>query len=137
VRALENGQLSNAVAAIKEKIILPGKRIERSEVGGPGEFESLTDDELERALFERVARLGFTHLGEIRQYPSRGRAISKRGLLKTVRGSRLIPGGPEAAAGSLFRLGPGGLPERRRKTHGEARRLPGRNARWTSASNPS
>jgi hypothetical protein len=29
-----------------------------------GEFDALTDDELERALMERVARLGFTDLGE-------------------------------------------------------------------------
>ena len=64
VRALENGQLSAAVAAIKEKGVLSGKRIERAEVGTAGEFDALTDDELERALMERVARLGFTDLGE-------------------------------------------------------------------------
>ena len=29
---------------------LNGKRIERSEVGGPGEFEMMGDDQLERAL---------------------------------------------------------------------------------------
>jgi hypothetical protein len=36
------GQLSAAIAAIKEKGVLTGKRIERREVGGPGEFEART-----------------------------------------------------------------------------------------------
>jgi phage terminase small subunit len=58
-RGMANGQLSAAVAAIKEKGILSGKRIERAEVGAPGEFDALTDDEL-----ERVARLGLTDVGE-------------------------------------------------------------------------
>jgi len=53
------GQLGAAVAAIKEKGVLSGKRIERSEVGSPGEVDHLTDDELERALIERLAQLGF------------------------------------------------------------------------------
>jgi phage terminase small subunit len=60
VRALENGQLSAAVTAIKEKGILSGKRIERAEIGTPGEFETMTDDELERALMERLERLGLS-----------------------------------------------------------------------------
>jgi hypothetical protein len=47
-----------AVAAIKEKGILSGQRIERKEVGTPGVFDSLTDDELERALIERINALG-------------------------------------------------------------------------------
>jgi phage terminase small subunit len=64
VRALESGQLSAAVSAIKEKGVLSGKRIERSEVGAAGEFETMADDELECALMERVARLGFADLGE-------------------------------------------------------------------------
>jgi hypothetical protein len=64
VRAMANGQLSAAVSTIKEKGILSGKRIERSEVGTPGEFEALTDDELERALMERMARLGLTDVAE-------------------------------------------------------------------------
>jgi phage terminase small subunit len=64
VAAMRSGQISAAVAAIKEKGVLSGKRIERAEIGAPGEFETMTDDELERALMERVARLGFTHVGE-------------------------------------------------------------------------
>jgi hypothetical protein len=51
-----------AIAAIKEKGVLTGKRIERSEIGGPSEFEALTDDELERAIAERVMRLGLVAL---------------------------------------------------------------------------
>ncbi len=39
-------QHSAAVAAIKEMGILTGLRIDRREVGSPGEFERLTDDEL-------------------------------------------------------------------------------------------
>jgi hypothetical protein len=38
--------------------VLSGRRVERSEVGGPGEFEAMTDDELERALREKIAALG-------------------------------------------------------------------------------
>jgi hypothetical protein len=58
-RAMESGQLSAAVSALKEKGVLSGKRVDRKEVGQPGEFEALNDDELERALLERIARLGF------------------------------------------------------------------------------
>jgi hypothetical protein len=43
--------------------VLSGKRIERAEIGAPGEYEALTDDELERQIMERVARLGFTDVG--------------------------------------------------------------------------
>jgi hypothetical protein len=39
--------------------VLSGKRVEPSEVGGPGEFETMTDEELERALMERAQKLGF------------------------------------------------------------------------------
>ena len=46
---MEAGQYSAAVAAIKEKDILSGKRVERSERGSPGEFdwlENASADEL-------------------------------------------------------------------------------------------
>jgi hypothetical protein len=56
--ALENGQLSAAVTAIKEKGILSGKRIERREIGAPGEFETMTDEELEHALIDKVMKFG-------------------------------------------------------------------------------
>jgi hypothetical protein len=55
-RAVESGQLSAGVAALKEMGILSGKRIERQEVGGPGEYDALNDDDLERQVMERVAR---------------------------------------------------------------------------------
>jgi hypothetical protein len=59
-RAMETNQLSAANTAIKGKGILSGKWIERTEVGTPGEYETMTDDELERQIMERVARLGLT-----------------------------------------------------------------------------
>jgi hypothetical protein len=55
-RAMEIGQLSAANTAIKGKGILSGKWVERAEVGAPGEYETMTDDELERQIMERVAR---------------------------------------------------------------------------------
>lgn len=39
--------------------VLTGQRIERREVGTPGEFDAFNDDELERALVERFNALGF------------------------------------------------------------------------------
>jgi hypothetical protein len=60
LRAMESGQFSAAVTAIKEKGVLSGKRVECREVGAPGEFEALSDDELERALREQLAALGLT-----------------------------------------------------------------------------
>jgi hypothetical protein len=41
-------------------VTLSGARIEHREVGAPGEFEALTDDELERTVFERFSALGLT-----------------------------------------------------------------------------
>jgi hypothetical protein len=57
VQAMANGRESAAVAAIKEKAILSGKRVERSEIGGPGEFDHLSDEELDRTIVERFHRL--------------------------------------------------------------------------------
>jgi hypothetical protein len=57
-RAMEIGQLSAANTAIKGKGILTGKWVERAEVGSPGEYDALSDEELERQIMERVARLG-------------------------------------------------------------------------------
>jgi hypothetical protein len=58
--AMRRGQLAAAVSALKEKGILSGKRIERSAIGQPGEFDHLSDDELERMLVERFVALGLT-----------------------------------------------------------------------------
>jgi hypothetical protein len=63
-RALESGQLGAGVSAVKETGILTGHRIERKEVGSPGEFDSMTDDELERVLVERMEQLGYRIITE-------------------------------------------------------------------------
>jgi hypothetical protein len=60
VAAMESKQLSAANAAIREKSILSGHRIERSEIGSPGEFDALGDDELKHMLIERLVRLAPT-----------------------------------------------------------------------------
>jgi ABC-type branched-subunit amino acid transport system substrate-binding protein len=62
--AMASGQNNAACSAVKVKAVLSGKWIERAEIGAPGEFETMTDDELERALMERMARLGLTDVGE-------------------------------------------------------------------------
>jgi hypothetical protein len=49
-------QFSAAVGANKEISILSGIRVERSEIGGPGEFDHMSDDELRRGLIERFIR---------------------------------------------------------------------------------
>jgi hypothetical protein len=59
VRAMESGQLNAAVAAIKEKGVLSGKRGERSEVGGPGQFDHLTDEELHAEIQRELTELGY------------------------------------------------------------------------------
>lgn len=56
--AMAAGQFSAAVAAIKEKGVLSGKRIERAEVGGPGDFERMSDDELDIFITSRTGRTG-------------------------------------------------------------------------------
>jgi hypothetical protein len=61
-RALEIDQLSAANTAIKGKGILIGKWVERAEIGAPGEYDALSDEELERQIMERVARLGFARV---------------------------------------------------------------------------
>jgi hypothetical protein len=56
VGAMKSGQYSAASAAVKIKSVLSGKWIERAEIGAPGEYDHLSDDELERQVMERVAR---------------------------------------------------------------------------------
>jgi hypothetical protein len=51
-------QYSAAVGANKEISILTGIRVERAEIGAPGEFDQLSDDELERGIVERLVQLG-------------------------------------------------------------------------------
>src|SRR5215472_648246 len=56
-RGMEIDQLAAAGTAIRELGVLTGHRIERAEIGGPGEFDHLSDDELLAAIEERYARL--------------------------------------------------------------------------------
>jgi hypothetical protein len=56
--AKETRQLSAGVNAVKEMSILSGHRVEKSEIGAPGEFESMTNDELRRVLVEKFIGLG-------------------------------------------------------------------------------
>lgn len=58
VAAMEQGQLSAAIAAVREKGILSGKRVQRTEVGLPGEFDHLSDAELIASLQEEAAEIG-------------------------------------------------------------------------------
>jgi Viral alkaline exonuclease len=53
-QGMSSGQLAPAGTAVKEISVLTGHRIERQEVGGPGEYEAMGDDELERQIMERV-----------------------------------------------------------------------------------
>lgn len=56
--AMTSGQVSAAVAAIKEIGVLSGKRIERAETGNPGDFDRMSDDELARYVADESARVG-------------------------------------------------------------------------------
>jgi len=56
--AKETRQVSAGVSAVKEISILTGHRVEKSDIGGPGEFEALSDEELERELVKEVQALG-------------------------------------------------------------------------------
>jgi hypothetical protein len=57
-RAMDSHQYGAAVSALKEKSILSGKRIERSEVGLPSEFDHLSDQELRDEIVREVRELG-------------------------------------------------------------------------------
>jgi Fe2+ transport system protein FeoA len=59
-RALESNQLGAGVSALKEMGVLSGVRVERKEVGPPGAFDDLSDEQLERALRDRLSTLGLT-----------------------------------------------------------------------------
>ena len=57
--AMQSGQLSAAVSALKEKGVLSGKRVERREVGDPGAFDHLSDDELRAEIQRECRELGY------------------------------------------------------------------------------
>ena len=40
--------------------MLTGHRVERAEIGAPGEFDAIQDDELELLLVQRLGELGFS-----------------------------------------------------------------------------
>lgn len=61
--ALANKQAAAAVAATREKGVLSGKRVERSEHGKPGDFDSMDDDELEAFIAGRKNRAGESDSG--------------------------------------------------------------------------
>jgi hypothetical protein len=54
--AMASAQLGAAVNALKELGILSGKRMERGE---PGEFDRMSDGELQQAIADRAEQLGF------------------------------------------------------------------------------
>jgi hypothetical protein len=56
VGAMDSHQHAVANTAIKEKGVLSGVRIEKSEVGAPGEFDHIQDDDVERRLIERFTQ---------------------------------------------------------------------------------
>ena len=56
----KSGQLSPSETAIKEISVLTGHRVERAEIGAPGEFDAIQDDELELLLVQRLGELGFS-----------------------------------------------------------------------------
>lgn len=56
--AIEDKQFSAAVSALREKGILTGQRIEKSERGSPGEFDALDDEAFEADLRAQAAELG-------------------------------------------------------------------------------
>jgi hypothetical protein len=62
--AMAAKQFSAAVSALKELGVLSGKRLERSEQGTPGEFDHMSDEELDRALVESAEKLGFVRKTE-------------------------------------------------------------------------
>jgi hypothetical protein len=63
-QATAAGQFNAAISALKELGVLSGKRIERSERGGPGEFDRMSDEELRAALTEQARAMGSTPPGE-------------------------------------------------------------------------
>jgi phage terminase small subunit len=58
--ALAAEQYAAALGAVREKGVLSGKRIERSEAGEPGEFERLEDMEVYEMLRQQANELGIT-----------------------------------------------------------------------------
>lgn len=62
-KALESAQYGAANAALTLKAKLAGKLIDRAEVGKPGDFDRMSDDELERFIAGEVVDLGLRPSG--------------------------------------------------------------------------
>lgn len=58
-RAYSSNQCAAGNGAVKNLAILSGKWVERTEVGGPGEFDHLSDDELKREVVELFVERSF------------------------------------------------------------------------------
>ena len=59
VGAMDSRQFAAANTAIKGKGVLSGVWIERSEVGLPGEFDHMSDEELRQSIINEARELGF------------------------------------------------------------------------------
>ena len=57
--AYDSRQFGACVSALKEEGVLSGHRIERSEIGGPGEFDHMSDEELRQSIINEARELGF------------------------------------------------------------------------------
>ena len=64
VAAMAMGQMAAAVSAIREKGVLSGKRVERAEMGGPGDFARMNEDELDGVIASEIRALGLGASGE-------------------------------------------------------------------------
>jgi hypothetical protein len=53
--AVERGQASAAVAATMGKAKITGQIVDRAEVGQPGDFSTMSDEELLESLVEKMA----------------------------------------------------------------------------------
>jgi phage terminase small subunit len=60
VEALRLGQASAAVAATMGKAKITGQIIERAEIGQPGEFASMTEEELHEFIIRNLRELGIS-----------------------------------------------------------------------------
>jgi hypothetical protein len=85
--AMVGRQTIPTAAEVYMKGILSGQRIERREVGPAGAFDTMTDDELERALLERFNALGNQfrrHLLSACLYWMRLEYSTRRGLYSAI-----------------------------------------------------
>jgi hypothetical protein len=60
IEALRLGQASAAVAATMGKAKITGQIIDRAEVGRPGEFDSMTEDELREFIVRHLDEVGIS-----------------------------------------------------------------------------